>query len=104
MVLYEIYRKDGGNGITFVHMLYNLISTDNWQFYKLLLNAMSRDLWLVNIIMFTKYKNKLLINSVFKGENFMKIGFSSLYFVDEWFLYFVNKELNFVFKSILKRK
>jgi hypothetical protein len=29
MVLYEIYRKDGGNGITFVHMLYSLISTDN---------------------------------------------------------------------------
>ena len=23
MVLYEIYREDGGNGITFVHMLYN---------------------------------------------------------------------------------
>jgi hypothetical protein len=22
MVLYEIYREDGGNGITFVHMLY----------------------------------------------------------------------------------
>ena len=24
MVLYEIYREDGGNGITFVHMLYIL--------------------------------------------------------------------------------
>jgi hypothetical protein len=23
VVLYEIYREDGGNGITFVHMLYN---------------------------------------------------------------------------------
>ena len=22
MVLYEIYREDGGNGITFVHMMY----------------------------------------------------------------------------------
>ena len=24
MVLYEIYREDGGNGITFVHMLYRI--------------------------------------------------------------------------------
>jgi hypothetical protein len=24
MVLYEIYREDGGNGITFVHMLYTV--------------------------------------------------------------------------------
>ena len=30
----------------------------------------------------------------------MKIGFSSLYFVDEWFLYFVNK-VYFVDKMIL---
>jgi hypothetical protein len=27
MVLYEIYREDGGNGITFVHMLYTECKT-----------------------------------------------------------------------------
>jgi len=26
MLLYEIYREDGGNGITFVHMLYYQMS------------------------------------------------------------------------------
>jgi hypothetical protein len=28
MVLYEIYREDGGNGITFVHMLYKQTITN----------------------------------------------------------------------------
>ena len=27
MVIYEIYREDGGNGITFVHMLYTECKT-----------------------------------------------------------------------------
>jgi hypothetical protein len=30
MVLYEIYREDGGNGITFVHMLYIYIYQYPW--------------------------------------------------------------------------
>jgi hypothetical protein len=42
------------------------------------------------------YEEETIFISAFKNsnwfcENFMKIGFSSLYFVDEWFLYFVNK-------------
>jgi type IV secretory pathway VirB4 component len=33
MVLYEIYRKDGGNGITFVHMLYSLILNEGFLYF-----------------------------------------------------------------------
>ena len=35
MVLYEIYSEDGGNGITFVHMLYiKFVETLREDFFK----------------------------------------------------------------------
>ena len=38
MVLYEIYKEDGGNGITFVHMLYviGLHKSNDVLFHKML--------------------------------------------------------------------
>jgi hypothetical protein len=56
MVLYEIYREDGGNGITFVHMLYTMQinKLNSWSNFKMnnptyTLAAMSEQLQNLNI-------------------------------------------------------